>query len=173
LGAIGVQAHALPLLTEVAAVVVGCIFVIFGKSEAAAPIVLGDSEQLPLQITDAELKELMRLCLSKTDLQLSTSREYFGRWLQVTGHLDNVSSFSEGHARVTFQEYEVLLGNFISMHFSDRYQVDRVLKNTVRDTVLTISGQITSIGASGVILGKCQIILIGQRSDDGSAPKAA
>jgi hypothetical protein len=159
-------------LTEVAAVVVGCIFIIFGKREPA-PIVWGDSAQSPLQITDAELKELMRLCLSKTDLQLSASREYFGRWLQLTGHLDNVSPFSKGHSKVTFKEYEVLSGNFISMQVSNRYQVDRILKNTVRGTVLTISGQVTSIGASGVILGKCEIILIGQGADDGSDPKAA
>jgi hypothetical protein len=172
LGAIGARAQALPLLTEVAAVAVGCILVIFGKRETT-PVVWGDSAQSPLQITDAGLKALMRVCLSKTDLQLSASREYFGRWLQITGHLENVSPFSKGHSTVTFQEYEVLSGNFISMQVSGRYQVDRILKNTVRGTVLTISGQVTSIGASGVILGKCEIILIGQRADDGYDPKAA
>lgn len=172
LGAIGAQVQALPLLAEVAAVAFGCILVIFGKRETTS-IVRGDSAQSPLQITDAELKSLMRACLSKTDLQLSASREYFGRWLQITGHLDNVSPFSKGHSGVTFQEYEVLSGNFISMQVSSRYQVDRILKNTVRGTALTISGQVTSIGASGVILGKCEVILIGQRADDGSDPKAA
>jgi hypothetical protein len=172
LGAIGVRAQSLPLLIEVAAVVVGCVLVISGRREMA-PAVLGDSAQSPLQITDAELKELMRVCLSKTDLQLSASKEYFGRWLQITGHLNNVSPFSKGHSTVTFQEYEVLSGNFISMQVSNRYQVDRILKNTVRGTMLTISGQVTSIGAFGVILGKCEIILIGQGADDGSDSKAA
>src|SRR5947207_12139007 len=89
----------------------------------------------------------MRVSLSQTALQLSASREYFGRWLRITGHLDNVSPFSKGHSTVTFQEYEVLSGNFILMQVSNRYQVDRVLKNTVRGTALTICG--TSVPANG------------------------
>lgn len=172
LGAIGARAQALPLMLEVAAVAAGCILIICGKREAT-PIVWGDSAQSPLQLTDAELKEVMQLCLSKTDLQLSTSREYFGRWLQITGHLDNVSPFSEGHSTVTFQEYEALSSNFISMQVSNRYQVDRILRNTVRGTVLTISGQVTSIGSSSLILGKCEVILIGQGADDGFDPTLA
>lgn len=172
LGAIGARAHALPLLIEIAGVVIGCILVIFGKREPSN-VAPGDFAEFPLQLADTQLNELMRLCMSKTDIQLSASTEYFGRWLQITGHLDNVSVFCRGHSKVTFQEYRVLSGNFISMHVADRYQVDRILRNTARGTVLTITGQVTSIGASGIILGKCQIIVIGYVGDDGSGPKAA
>jgi len=172
LGAIGAQTHALSLFVEIAVVAIGCILIIFGK-QTASRIIPGDSSESPLQLADAELMDLMKHCVRSTDLQLSASREYFGRWLQVTGRLDNVSPFLKGHSKVTFQEHKVLSGHFISMHVTDRYQVNRVLRNIVRGTTLTITGQVTSIGASGIILGKCEIIRIGQLCDDGTDPKVA
>jgi hypothetical protein len=170
LGAVGTEAHALPLFVEVAAIVIGCILIIFGK-RAAPHIIQGDSAESPVQLADAGLMDLMKHCAKSTDLQLSASRQYYGRWLQVTGRLDNVSPFSKGYSEVTFQEHKVLSGHLISMHVTDRYQVNRVLMNIVRGTALTITGQVISIGASGIILGKCEIVLIGQLCDDGTDPK--
>jgi hypothetical protein len=77
LGAVGARAHALPLLIEVAAVVSGCFLMIFGKRDTTITEA-GDSADSPLKFTDAELRELAWLCRSQTDLQLSTSGQYYG-----------------------------------------------------------------------------------------------
>lgn len=181
LGAIGAEVAAitttdkaavslLPLAIEIVVSLIGLVLILcqrFWTAHAA----LGGSPQRPLVLTDPELAKLMRLCVSKTDLQDDASIKYYGRWVQITGHLDNVTRWRKGHSTITLREFNVLSGNFISMQISDHYEVERTLVRIARGTTLTLAGKINSIGPSGIILGNCKIMEIGQVRDRG--PKAA
>ncbi|MGP8001370.1 MAG: hypothetical protein ACLPKI_29200 [Streptosporangiaceae bacterium] len=157
------------LVVEIVAVVTGCVL-IAGQKRGPAHAVRGGSLQHPREFTAAELTRIMQLCMSKTDLQLTAAREHYGSWMQLTGHLDNVSPYAKGHSTVTLQEFRMPAGKFVLMQITDRYEVERNLARIARGTVLTITGKVTSIGASGIILGRCRIVAIGQGGDKASGP---
>lgn len=155
------------LVVEIVAVIIGCALMAAQK-RGPAHAVRGGSLQHPREFTAAELSRIMQLCVSKTDLQLTAAQEYYGSWMRLTGRLDNVSRYAKGHSTVTLQEFRMPSGNFVLMQIADRYEVERNLARIARGTVLTITGKVTSIGASGIILGRCKIVGIGQGGDEAS-----
>lgn len=150
---------------------IGCIM-FFRRKLAATQ---GSSAEEAIELSDLDLASVLTTYSSQTDLQLARSTpEYYGKWIQLTGCLDNVTLWSGYSYSVKFQATDSLSGNAVEMQFNDRRKFESTLQLVRPGTTLVITGRVTFIGRQGIIIAGCRLMAIGQparptRNDFGEA----
>lgn len=75
---------------------------------------------------------------------------YRGKWLRVSGLVDNIQSVLPKKTMVTFQN------PYVAMFFEDKKQVDRV-SVLQEDQSVTVIGKIVEAGRTRLMLDECEL----------------
>lgn len=117
------------------------------------------------EFSDAEPAEIMSVLTgATTDIQANKLlRPYYGKWLRVSGPLENATAWSSGSSLVTFSNFLSIGENRVNAFFNDEHVVEGRLALLRVGTRLTIIGQITDVGRLGITLMHCEIESVASR----------
>lgn len=109
------------------------------------------------EFVDVTPEELMQMCHEHMDIQAQRLvQPYKGKWMKVSGRINNIRSSSDESAQVTFiRDTGGLIRDFY-MYFKGTKWVERLAVLTRGNSVVVI-GKITEISGICVTLQDCEI----------------